>query len=186
MRVDGGSAVITMNGSHDVIGGSGLNIYLWESVEDELRLLSLSREVILTFKQHFLSEKEYILKSDPTKHTSSVLIKISDSAIASLTSLNSKNWLLSHPDFRITGIYYRLGYDHRPMTLSNACVITSGDAACERAWRFQIIDNVVTLEIWGEGGLTCKLTESRDRIWRGRWLVGEKMAIAYVPLQITT
>ncbi len=80
-----------------------------------------------------------------------------------------------------TYIYNRVGYDHRPMTFLSNGKIGAGKAGCEQMWDVNEDDGNIWLDIFSEQAQTCRLKLDNDRIWRGQWLVHEKMNVELIP-----
>lgn len=79
-------------------------------------------------------------------------------------------------------IYRRVGFDQRPMTFLEGGLIGRGRAARERFWRLRILRGRIILEIRSDSGTTCRLEKDNHAIWRGRWLIGERMAVQLLPV----
>jgi len=73
--------------------------------------------------------------------------------------------------------YHRIGYDKRPLTFLSNGKIGAGNAGCEQFWNLQENADKSILEIRSENALTCALQFDADNVWRGRWLIGEKMPV---------
>ena len=52
-----------------------------------------------------------------------------------------------------------------------------GAAACERFWAVKQENGHVVLEILSAKELTCRLVPDERGVWRGHWLVHEKMPV---------
>jgi hypothetical protein len=81
-----------------------------------------------------------------------------------------------------TFIYRRVGHDHRLLTFLENGSIGRGAAGRESHWNVNERSGRVALEILSVAGLTCRLFEGADKVWRGRWRVCERMAIELLPL----
>jgi hypothetical protein len=79
--------------------------------------------------------------------------------------------------------YERLGYDRRRMTFLATGLVGLGAARCETFWRLSRFRGRICLEIMSETALTCRLTQGKGCIWRGRWPDFEKMPIKLVPIR---
>lgn len=79
-------------------------------------------------------------------------------------------------------IYRRVGSDQRPMMFLEGGLIGRGRAARERFWRLRIFRGRFILEIRSDSGTTCRLEKDTHAIWRGRWLIGERMAVELLPI----
>jgi len=77
--------------------------------------------------------------------------------------------------------YHRVGYDRRSMSFLPDGTIGVGAAACERLWDLKSEDGNVILEVAGEEDTVCRLRQSADGVWRGRWLRFEQMPIELTP-----
>jgi len=77
--------------------------------------------------------------------------------------------------------YHRMGFDRRPMRFSRDGTIGEGARARELYWRCKTAGKKATLEIHSQAGITCRLVEDHDRVWRGRWLCCEKMRVELSP-----
>jgi hypothetical protein len=77
--------------------------------------------------------------------------------------------------------YTRLGYDRRVMEFLPRNRIGRGAAGLERTWHLRDENGRVELVIVGDGGITCTLNRHDDGVWRGQWLVYERMPIELVP-----
>jgi len=86
-------------------------------------------------------------------------------------------------------VYFRVGYDWRPVELLPNGLIGEGAAGAERRWR--VTDNNVwvpaaranCLLIEGDAGLIAALVCDWDGIWRGQWTQCERMPIELVPIR---
>ena len=73
--------------------------------------------------------------------------------------------------------YHRVGYDRRPMSFkSNGCV-GEGAARCETFWQIREEDGQLELLLSSHTDLTCRLMLSQNGVWKGRWLIYEKMPV---------
>ncbi len=73
--------------------------------------------------------------------------------------------------------YHRVGYDRRPITLLDQGIIGKGGKDMERFWNVVEEDRQFVLQIWSWHKVTCRLRWEQDGVWRGHWLVHEKMPI---------
>jgi hypothetical protein len=79
--------------------------------------------------------------------------------------------------------YKRVGHDSRPMTFLEVGAIGQGAAGCEVSWSLKDDgDGGLVLEIYSYEGVTCRLIEGIDNVWRGSWLHHEKMPIELAPI----
>lgn len=79
-------------------------------------------------------------------------------------------------------LYHRCGYDRRLIHLLADGQIGQGRANMERRWELHYGDGVPGLAIFGQGNqMTCDLRREEDGVWRGNWLVHEKMEIELIP-----
>lgn len=79
----------------------------------------------------------------------------------------------------IQGVFYyeRVGHDRRPMTFLPNGRIARGAAGLEVFWSAEERDQDIILTISSEHAATCQLRQCPDAVWRGHWLVHEKMPI---------
>jgi len=81
-------------------------------------------------------------------------------------------------------IYIRVSHDKRLLELRPDGTIGDGCGPCERRW--ELVENpgkTSYILLRGDKGTTCQLTENPDDgVWRGKWLIGERMAINLVPI----
>jgi hypothetical protein len=77
--------------------------------------------------------------------------------------------------------YRRVGYDERPMELLPDGNIGEGRGDCEQRWSLR----GGTLYISGGHGAICTCSRSEDGVYRGRWLLFERMPIEMVPASRT-
>ncbi|HXH19076.1 MAG TPA: FkbM family methyltransferase [Chitinophagales bacterium] len=77
--------------------------------------------------------------------------------------------------------YRRVGYGQRPISFLNNGKIGVGQAGCEQLWDAHEDGENVWLEISSEQAKTCRLKLDGDGIWRGQWLVHEKMKVELFP-----
>jgi hypothetical protein len=80
-----------------------------------------------------------------------------------------------------TWTYERIGFDKREMTFDATGAIGQGRERCEISWHMSLVDDVTTLHIHGLFGLTCSVVKMVGRVWKGRWLVHEKMPVEITP-----
>lgn len=73
--------------------------------------------------------------------------------------------------------YRRVGYDERTLHFLSGGKIGEGADACERLWSVNEVDGHPTLTIVGDDCKTCALRRGDDGVWRGPWLVHERMPI---------
>lgn len=78
--------------------------------------------------------------------------------------------------------YHRVGFDRRSMTFRKDGTVGQGARARELFWNCKTVGRKVTLEIRSQTGLTCRLVEDRDKVWRGQWLCCEKMPVELSPI----
>jgi len=83
---------------------------------------------------------------------------------------------------RNTYLYVRVGHDMRPMRFSRAGHVGLGAGGCEVLWRIETDERGVCLDILSGDERTCRLRRCADSVWRGEWLVHEKMPIDLVPV----
>jgi len=77
-------------------------------------------------------------------------------------------------------VYRRVGHDERVMRLLPEGVIGRGAGSCERRWKLCRLDGQAVLTILGDDRTTCHLMRDVDGVWRGRWLIAERMPIELV------
>ncbi len=82
-----------------------------------------------------------------------------------------------------TWLYRRIGHDHREMRFLPNGSIGEGSAGCEKTWNLFALESRIELRISGNDQLTCILSRIGD-IWRGKWLVHEKMPVELVPARL--
>jgi hypothetical protein len=80
-------------------------------------------------------------------------------------------------------VYRRVGYDERLLGFLPRGRIGTGAKSCEVFWALRRENGDIVLEIAGENGLTCRLKADADRVWRGNWLVFEKMPVELIPTE---
>lgn len=73
--------------------------------------------------------------------------------------------------------YHRVGHDRRPLGLLEDGTIGTGAADQERFWDFAEENGNPILQLWSFQGVTCRMTEAEDGVWRGHWIIYEKMPI---------
>lgn len=73
--------------------------------------------------------------------------------------------------------YHRVGHDRREMSFGPDGLVQRGAAGCEVFWDVREREGRVQLGIYSEAGPTMFLEEDAQGVWRGRWLVFEKMPI---------
>ena len=83
---------------------------------------------------------------------------------------------------RNTYLYVRVGHDMRPMRFSRAGHVGLGAGGCEVFWRIETDERGVCLDILSGDERTCRLRRCADSVWRGEWVVHEKMPIDLVPV----
>ena len=59
---------------------------------------------------------------------------------------------------------------------SNGCV-GEGAARCETFWQIREEDGQLVLLLSSHTDLTCRLMLSQNGVWKGRWLIYEKMPV---------
>lgn len=79
--------------------------------------------------------------------------------------------------------YVRVGYDERPLELLPDHTIGLGSARCEQRWLIGDNQGIAVLALIGEEGLTCLLQEHTTGVWKGLWLVYERMPVELHPLR---
>jgi hypothetical protein len=79
--------------------------------------------------------------------------------------------------------YRRTGFDHRPLTFLGNGLIGRGAAGREASWRLRELRGRIVLEINSKVGTTCRLKKGADDVWRGRWIVCERMPVQLTPIQ---
>jgi len=80
-------------------------------------------------------------------------------------------------------IYIRVNHDKRLIELREDGTIGAGSGPCERRWELVESRNQRPhILMHGDRGMTCQLVENEDGVWRGKWLVGERMAVNLVPI----
>lgn len=84
-----------------------------------------------------------------------------------------------------TYVYKRVGYDERKMTFLSSGKIGAGKAACEQLWDIHENGGQVSLDIFSERELTCRLQLNSNNIWQGKWLAHEKMLVELTPKKKT-
>ena len=77
--------------------------------------------------------------------------------------------------------YRRVGHDERFLKLQPGGAIGEGADACERLWSVHEVDGRPALSIVGDACKTCTLRRGNDGVWRGHWLVHERMPIELTP-----
>jgi hypothetical protein len=65
--------------------------------------------------------------------------------------------------------YYRVSHDRRRITFLKNGLIGVGQNAAEALWDIEEDNRDLVLNIRSEAGLTCRLVEEVDNIWRGCW-----------------
>jgi len=74
-------------------------------------------------------------------------------------------------------IYTRVGHDSRIITFEPDGRIGEGAGCCEQFWAVTESGGLISLEIWSDSALTCRLSLQPDGAWIGRWLEWERMPI---------
>jgi hypothetical protein len=74
-------------------------------------------------------------------------------------------------------LYRRIGSDERVLTLLPGQKVGDGGTRWEQVWRLEQGQGRATLVIGGHAGVTCRLREDADGVWRGRWLHQEQMPV---------
>ncbi len=78
--------------------------------------------------------------------------------------------------------YRRVGHDHRLLTFLENGLVGQGAEGRETFWDLGERNGRIVLEIYSSEGLTCRLVEGADKVWRGRWQVCERMPVELSPL----
>jgi hypothetical protein len=79
-------------------------------------------------------------------------------------------------------LYRRLGSDERVLELLPGQRVGDGGTRWEQGWRVEREQGRSTLVISGHAGVTCRLLQDSDGVWRGRWLHQEQMPVELGPL----
>ena len=81
-------------------------------------------------------------------------------------------------------LYRRVGHDERAMTFEPGGIISEGTARLEKYWRISKQNDQITLDIYGEDGLTATLhpEDLHAQLWKGEWRIHEKMPIELRPV----
>jgi hypothetical protein len=80
--------------------------------------------------------------------------------------------------------YHRLGFDKRLMTFNPDGRVGQGQARMEKFWSLVVRDKQLVLRIYGDDGLTAELTRDiNNDIWRGRWMIHERMPLELALLE---
>jgi hypothetical protein len=79
-------------------------------------------------------------------------------------------------------LYRRIGSDERVLTLLPGQRVGDGGTRWEQEWRLEREQGRSTLVISGHAGVTCRLRQDADGVWRGRWLHQEQMPVELRPL----
>lgn len=74
-------------------------------------------------------------------------------------------------------IYHRVGHDRRGMLFLENGLIGVGAAGREAFWDLRETDGEMTLIISSEDEVTCRLKQDKAGVWRGRWMVFERMPV---------
>ncbi len=77
--------------------------------------------------------------------------------------------------------YVRVGHDRRRIELLPRSRIGRGRDRLEQTWHLVEKDGQAVLVLAGAEGVTCRLSRHGDGVWRGRWLVYEKMPVEIAP-----
>jgi glycosyltransferase involved in cell wall biosynthesis len=80
--------------------------------------------------------------------------------------------------------YCRVGYDSRKMTFLPDGRVGEGAGGGERFWDIKKSKGSVLLELSSGASVTCRLRQTQDGSWKGRWLRHEKMPIQLSPLPV--
>jgi hypothetical protein len=80
-------------------------------------------------------------------------------------------------------VYVRINHDKRLLELKSDGTVGEGAGDSERTWELHRGSHgQLELILNGKEGITCMLRENADGVWRGRWVVAEKMAVNLVPI----
>ena len=78
--------------------------------------------------------------------------------------------------------YVRIGHDRRPMELLPGGRIGAGAAGCEEFWSVEPdASGRPVLQLLGRGRVTARLIRGPDGVFRGGWLVHERMPVELQP-----
>ena len=78
--------------------------------------------------------------------------------------------------------YVRIGHDRRPMELLPGGRIGAGAADCEEFWSIEPgVSGRPALLLLGRGRVTARLHSGSDGVFRGGWLVHERMPVELRP-----
>jgi len=77
--------------------------------------------------------------------------------------------------------YRRVGHDERPLTFQPCGQIGTGAHERERLWDLHAVGDRLFVEIFAHTEKTLAAELSPDGIWRGRWVVYEKMPVELTP-----
>jgi len=175
------SAVLTLAHDGEVIGGGEIDVAKWIFDGGRLSLASSSGVVISTFWECCGEDSPIALRGGGKPSGPSHVLRIPD--LPELEPLIGPTSVRSAPTCPPRRMwYFRMGYDRRVLSLEHDGSIQEGRAANEMRWRMAGNPKDV-LEIEGEKGITCRLAASGDGVWRGKWLIGERMPIALIPIQ---
>ncbi len=79
--------------------------------------------------------------------------------------------------------YHRIGWESRPMIFQKDGTIGTGAAGCELFWDVEKVGDGFELVIASESEITCRLKRHDNNVWRGRWLIHQKMPVVVAPLE---
>lgn len=79
-------------------------------------------------------------------------------------------------------LYRRVGADERVLALLPGQRVGDGGSLWEQRWRLEREGGRWTLLLLGRAGVTCKLGRDADGVWRGHWLLQERLPVELRPL----
>jgi hypothetical protein len=79
--------------------------------------------------------------------------------------------------------YHRVGHDRRPLSFLPNGVVGKGAGRCEQLWDLVEERDQLVLRLSSETDLTCELVRSETGVWKGRWLIYERMPVELIPLE---
>jgi hypothetical protein len=82
---------------------------------------------------------------------------------------------------RETYRYHRVGHDHRTMSFRPDGRVGDGSAGCEVYWTLHESSEGPVLEISSMEAVTCRLRRDARGVWRGAWLIFERMPVELTP-----
>ncbi len=174
-------ALVTLSSPNCVTGGMDHSITSWSFQDGVLRLNDSCGDSFATFLRVIPDEGGLSLRGYRTKDRRPCLLRFDALLVADRRPRSNPYRPFVHaPGKPSRGHYLRLGHDQRPMQFAVDGSITEGSADCERRWRLRNMGGNVVLEIEGDSGLTCRLREFEDGIWRGSLLIGEQMPVAII------